>query len=182
MRIVTGTARGTHLLTPEGNAVRPTSAQVKEAVFSAVQFEIEGARVLDLFAGCGQMGLESLSRGASFVTFVDSSRASLDLVRKNAERCRFAEGFETVCSDFSLFLSRCQKQYDFCFIDPPYHDGLYDKALTGAAALMRESGIIMCEHPSDVPLKERYGSFRLAKEYRYGKIRVAKYVFEGELP
>lgn len=82
MRIITGTAKGKRLFAPEGRDVRPTPERVKEGIFSALQFDIEGRRVLDLFAGSGQLGLEALSRGADSCTFVDMSETSLALVRK----------------------------------------------------------------------------------------------------
>ena len=90
MRIITGTAKGIRLKTLEGNATRPTSERVKEAVFSMIQGDIEGREVLDLFAGSGQMGLEALSRGAARATFIDSSREAMDIVKKNAENRRFS--------------------------------------------------------------------------------------------
>ena len=83
MRVITGSARGRVLLPVAGMDVRPTTDKVKEAVFSAIQFEVEGARVLDLFCGSGQMGIEALSRGAQSCVFVDSSRASQDVTKKN---------------------------------------------------------------------------------------------------
>ena len=80
MRIRTGRARGTKLVTLEGNNTRPTSERVKEAVFSMIQFDIEGRNVLDLFAGSGQMGLEALSRGAEKATFIDNSKAAVNVI------------------------------------------------------------------------------------------------------
>ena len=87
MRVITGTARGRKLLEPDGMAVRPTTDMVKEAMFNIVQFDIEGRRVLDLFAGTGQLGIEALSRGAAECVFVDESAKSVKLVRTNLERC-----------------------------------------------------------------------------------------------
>lgn len=86
MRIITGKARNIPLKTLEGDDTRPTSERVKEAVFSMLQFEIEGRRVLDLFAGSGQLGLEALSRGASHATFIDNSRAASDIIIENAKK------------------------------------------------------------------------------------------------
>ena len=80
MRVITGTARGMKLKTLEGLEVRPTTDQVKESVFNIIQFEVPGARVLDLFAGSGQLGIEALSRGASVAAFVDNSRESVAVV------------------------------------------------------------------------------------------------------
>ena len=86
MRIITGIAKGTKLITLEGDATRPTSERAKEALFSMIQFEIEGRRVLDLFAGSGQLGLEALSRGAEFCMFTDFSAEAIGIVRKNIEK------------------------------------------------------------------------------------------------
>ena len=95
MRIITGTARGKVLKTLEGEATRPTAEKVKEAVFSAIQFEIEGRSFLDLFAGSGQMGLEALSRGASSATFIDASqREKLPLASKAEVAERIADRIE----------------------------------------------------------------------------------------
>ena len=88
MRIITGTARGTRLETLPGDATRPTAERVKEALFSMIQFDIEGRRVLDLFAGSGQLGLEALSRGAAKATFVDSNRDALNVIKRNAQKTK----------------------------------------------------------------------------------------------
>ena len=93
LRIITGTAKGKRIITLEGEATRPTSERIKEAVFSSIQFDVENRRVLDLFAGSGQLGLEALSRGASFSMFVDSSREALEVVKRNIKLC----GFEGQC-------------------------------------------------------------------------------------
>ena len=89
MRVITGYARGMKLRTLDGLDVRPTTDQVKESIFSIIQFEVEGARVLDLFAGSGQLGIEALSRGAQSVVFVDKSRAAVSVVKESAgSRCK----------------------------------------------------------------------------------------------
>ena len=87
MRVISGEYRGRRLLEPEGRDVRPTTDQVKESLFNIIQFDIEGRRALDLFAGTGQLGIEALSRGARECVFVDASRDSLRLVRENLRRC-----------------------------------------------------------------------------------------------
>ena len=91
MRIITGSAKGKKLVSLEGDATRPTSERIKEAIFSSIQFDLEGRRVLDLFAGSGQMGLEALSRGASKATFIDLSREAMDIVKQNAKTTGFFE-------------------------------------------------------------------------------------------
>ena len=92
MRVITGTARGRRLKEPQGMDIRPTTDKVKESMFSILQFDIEGRRVLDLFGGTGQLGIEALSRGASEVVFVDKSAAALKLIRENLELWTFGPG------------------------------------------------------------------------------------------
>ena len=86
MRVITGSARGMALKAPKGMDTRPTMDQVKEGIFSAIQFEVEGRRVLDLFAGSGQMGIEALSRGAKSAVFVDSRDDACKVVRENLSK------------------------------------------------------------------------------------------------
>ena len=90
MRVISGSARGRKFKEPVGNSVKPTSGKVKEAIFNIVQFDIEGRRVLDLFAGCGQIGIEALSRGAESAVFVDSSQDAVKLIRENLKLCGFS--------------------------------------------------------------------------------------------
>ena len=121
MRVITGTARGRKLKEPVGMDIRPTTDGVKEAVFSMLQFVIEGRRCLDLFAGTGQLGIECLSRGAASVTFVDESREAIALVRENLSRCRMTA--DVVQTDSVGFIGRDGK-YDIIFLDPPYDTDL----------------------------------------------------------
>lgn len=175
MRVITGTARGRVLKTPDGLDVRPTVSKVKEGIFSALQFEIEGRRVLDLFAGSGQLGIESLSRGAKCATFVDSSAKSLSCINDNITACGLNANAKVVSSDSIAFLSRCTDVFDIAFLDPPYKHGLIDKAMPLLENVMSEFGIIVCEHASDEPLSDVYGSFKLKKDYRYGTVTVSVY-------
>lgn len=139
MRIVTGSARGVRLATLEGEATRPTSERVKQAVFSSIQFNIEGRTVLDLFAGSGQMGLEALSRGAASAMFVDSSADAMDIVKQNIEKCRFGDRSRTLISDYRNYIRKAKGKYSFdlIFIDPPYASG----AATDAVKRCIESGL-----------------------------------------
>lgn len=176
MRVITGTARGRNLVTVPGNElVRPTPQKVKEAVFSAIQFDIEGRRVLDLFAGCGQMGIEALSRGAESAVFVDASEVSLSTVKQNLEATALSSKAQLIRADYSLFLSRCTDSFDIAFLDPPYNADLLEKALRAIAPVMSGFGIIICEHPTDISLPEEAEGFAVARSYRYGKIAVTVY-------
>ena len=122
MRIITGVAKGKRLETLEGEATRPTSERIKEAIFSSIQFEIENRRVLDLFAGSGQMGLEALSRGADRATFIDSSRDAMDIVKKNAKTTGFDDKCHYLVSDWRNYIRKAsgKEKFDLVFIDPPY--------------------------------------------------------------
>jgi 16S rRNA (guanine(966)-N(2))-methyltransferase RsmD len=175
MRVITGSARGRRLATREGEAVRPTPERVKEALFSILQFQIEGRRILDLFAGSGQIGIEALSRGAKEAVFVDSSRASLDIVRQNVETCGFTESAKFENMDYAAYLMRSGEPFDLAFLDPPYRTGLLQKALPLAAERMNEGGTIIAESPSDEKMPEEAGNFHCVKSYRYGKIVLTIY-------
>ncbi len=176
LRIITGTARGTRLETVEGDdLVRPTPEKVKEALFSALQFDIEGRRVLDLFAGSGQLGLETLSRGAESATLVDGADISVSVIRRNAEKCGFGKEAKIIRSDYKVFLAGCREQFDIAFLDPPYGTGILQKALPAVTQVMSEAGLIVCEHPLSEELPEVCEGFSIVKTYRYGKIGITLY-------
>lgn len=175
MRVITGTARGKRLQTRDGDEVRPTPERVKEALFSIIQFEIEGRRVLDLFAGSGQLGIEALSRGAREAVFVDSSRESAEVVRKNLETCGLAQAARVENVGYDAFLLRNPQPFDLAFLDPPYRTGLLQKALPLTAKRMNPGGTIFCENPSDETLPEQCEGFSRIRAYRYGKIILTVY-------
>lgn len=180
MRVITGIARGKRLITlPGDDIVRPTPERVKEGLFSAIQFDIEGRRVLDLFAGSGQLGIEALSRGAEKATFVDASEQSLGVIRKNLDNTGFADKSRVVKSDYASFAASCREQFDIAFIDPPYKAGLFEKAVAAVSGLMSDYGMILCEHPSEVTLSEQIADFELSRSYRYGKVSVGLYKKRG---
>lgn len=177
MRVITGTARGTRLKTLNGESVRPTTEKVKEAVFSAIQFELENARVLDLFAGSGQMGIEALSRGALFATFCDNSKDAVSIIKENLESAKLSDKAEVFSGDFALCASGGEK-FDICFLDPPYYSGYYDKALNILKDCIKPYGKVICEHPRDVELSDSYGLLKKQKDYRFSNIVVTKYCLE----
>lgn len=122
IRIITGSAKGKKLLSPEGESTRPTSDRIKGAMFSSIQFDIEDRRVLDLFAGTGQLGLEALSRGAASCTFVEMDRDVMEIVKKNAKSTGFFEVCRYAVSDWRNYIRKAAGRdvYDLVFIDPPY--------------------------------------------------------------
>ncbi|MBR6113817.1 MAG: 16S rRNA (guanine(966)-N(2))-methyltransferase RsmD [Oscillospiraceae bacterium] len=171
MRVISGSCRGRRLLEPAGNDVRPTTDQVKEALFNIVQFDIEGRKVLDLFAGTGQLGIEALSRGARECVFVDSSRESLRLVRENLRRCGLTGRTEQ--SDALSFLRR-REGFDLIFIDPPYDSGLAAEAVEAVKAfdILSKGGIMVVESRRESVLPEIGPEYGAARVYRYGKIKL----------
>lgn len=149
MRIITGTARGTKLETPEGMATRPTSERAKEAIFSSLQFEIRGKRVLDLFAGSGQMGLEALSRGAECAVFCDMSQAAITAVKRNAAKTHLEDRCRIIRGDSLAFLDSAAggDVFDIVFIDPPYAAGLVPACIEKLVKKRRlaPGAILVCE-------------------------------------
>nr|WP_325219245.1 16S rRNA (guanine(966)-N(2))-methyltransferase RsmD [uncultured Oscillibacter sp.] len=173
MRVITGSARGRRLLELEGLETRPTTDRVKEGVFSALQFDMEDRRVLDLFAGTGQMGIECLSRGAASAVFVDRRKDAAQLVKKNLALTNLQDRARVVNGDSLAFLAGTRETFDLVFLDPPYASGLLEQALERLAApgfdILAPYGIIVAEHPADRRLAVPAGC-RLRKAYRYGKI------------
>lgn len=180
MRVITGSARGRKLITLEGDDVRPTTDIVKEALFSIIQFEIEGRKVLDLFGGCGQLAIEALSRGADSAVIVDSSKKSIEVIRQNLQNTGFDKNAVVLQSDALAFLQRRNEKYDIAFVDPPYSKGLIEKVLPSLCEVMNEGGVIVCEAPFTDELPEQAGGFYLKKKYRYGKIGLFVYRFRGD--
>lgn len=179
MRVITGTARGMTLRTLEGNDVRPTTDKVKEAVFSAFQFEIEGRRILDLFAGSGQLGIEALSRGAESAVFVDADKNAVKIVKENLAKTKLDSLATVVQTDSIAFLSMTDRIFDLAFLDPPYEKGLLQKALAKIGGLIADGGAVICEHPFKEELEETYGPLVKSKEYKYSKTAVTVYRKEG---
>lgn len=179
MRIISGTAKGRRLQTLPGSDVRPTTDKVKEAIFSAIQFDIEGRRFLDLFAGSGQMGLEALSRGAASAVFVDSANDSVKVLKENVTATGFSELSKIYRADALTFLATTNEIFDIAFLDPPYAGGLLEKALSKVCEKMSDFGTIICEHPPEVTLPDEVNGFSVYKRYRYGKINVTTYKKES---
>lgn len=175
MRVITGLARGKKLMTLEGTDVRPTSDMVKEAIFSIVQFEVSGAKVLDLFAGSGQLGIEALSRGASLAVFVDSNPESVKVVRENLKNTGLATNSRVVAMDSFAYLGGCKDKFDIVFIDPPYSKDIINQILPKVVEKMNENGIIVCEHDKKDELEEEFGNFCKFRTYNYGRIALTTY-------
>lgn len=180
MRVITGSARGTRLEAPEGMDVRPTTDKVKESIFDIIQFDIPDTQVLDLFAGSGQLGIEALSRGAKHATFVDNSERSLKFVRNNLKKTRFSDRAVVRRSEACQFLGMTRDTFDIALLDPPYRKQILNTVLPLLDPKMSENGIIVCETASEEVLPTELERFSLAKEYRYGKIKLTVYRRKGE--
>lgn len=149
MRVISGKHRGKRLAPPADDKIRPTTDKIKETIFNVLQGEIEGARVLDLFAGSGALGIECLSRGAQEAVFADKNRLSLALVRENLKGI---DGkYRIIAGDFLLTLRSLRDKFDLIFLDPPYDGEIGGIALNKICALdiLSKSGIIIYEHGSD---------------------------------
>ena len=172
MRVITGTARGRRLKELEGMETRPTTDRVKEGLFSALQFEIEGRRVLDLFAGTGQLGIECLSRGAASAVFVDRRADAVKLIRENLKLTELSDRARVVPGDAMEFLQSLGERFDLVLLDPPYAAGLLEPAIARLTAfdILNPHGIIVAEHPADRALPPVEPPYRVRRTYRYGKI------------
>lgn len=177
MRVITGSARGRKLKTPENYDIRPTTDNVKESIFNIIQFDIEGRQVLDLFAGTGQLGIECLSRGAAGAVFVDKDRDAVRIIKDNLKTCGMKA---TVIQEDSIsFLNHCGK-FDIIFIDPPYDSNLYESALKiiNLVDILSEGGIIICEARREKALPTMTEPYYKRKEYNYGKVKICIYTKE----
>lgn len=174
MRVITGTARGRKLSTPTNYDIRPTTDNVKESIFNIIQFDIEGRKVLDLFAGTGQLGIECLSRGAESVTFVDENKEAIKIVKENLKTCNLKGN---VLQMDALSFLRGGGKFDLIFIDPPYDSALYAPALEiiNLVDILSDGGIIVCEARKDKILPEMQAPYRKRKEYSYGKLKICIY-------
>lgn len=174
MRIITGKAKGIILKAPKGDTTRPTAERVKEAVFSMLQFDIEGRTVLDLFAGSGQMGLEALSRGATSATFIDKSKDAIKLIKENLEKTKLINNGSVYQGDYLDFIKRNIGQtYDIIIIDPPYAQKMYNPALRALlnANMLKSTTLIVCESGTDEIFNgdtELQLNFEVAKQNKYG--------------
>ena len=175
MRIITGSARGAKLITLEGEATRPTAERTKEAIFSMIQFDIEGRRVLDLFAGSGQLALEALSRGAAEAVLCDSSKDAAAIINKNAIKTRLLDKVKVhVCDSYKLIPKLGSEKFDIIFLDPPYALNLIPGALKLLVQYsnLKPTSIIVCEssQPEDVfgGDSQLEGRFIIKKKAKYG--------------
>ena len=177
MRVITGKARGTVLKTPEGLQTRPTADRVKEALFSIIQFDVPGAKVLDLFGGSGQLGIEALSRGAKQAVFVDESDAACKLIRENLRRTKLESDARIIRSDYMAFLNSCHDKFDLIFLDPPYAEVFLENAIKKISEIdiLKSGGIIVAERPVGKEIPGEFPGFTRSKDYKYGTVLLTLY-------
>lgn len=181
MRVITGSARGRRLKELEGMETRPTTDRVKEGLFNILQFDIEGRRVLDLFAGTGQLGIECLSRGAASAVFVDRRADAVKLIRENLKATGLEDRARVAAGDSMEYLKSFREPFELIFLDPPYEAGLLEPALAHIAKfdILSPHGIIVAEHPAGRVLPALAPPYRIHRTYRYGKIGLTVYHRDG---
>ena len=170
MRVISGSARGVRLKTPTGQSTRPTADRVKEAMFSIIQFELPGAKVLDLFGGTGQLGIEAVSRGAKSAVFVDQNEQACRLIRENLKLAKMEQESKVVRSDYLSFLKTTKEKFDIILLDPPYAEVFLENALKliSEIDILQTNGIIVAECPVGKVLPGEYPGFARSKDYKYG--------------
>lgn len=181
MRVITGVARGRRLSTLEGLDTRPTSQRNKEALFSVIQFDVEGRKVLDLFAGSGQLGIEALSRGASLAVFVDSSKKAAAVVKKNLEATGFLNKAQVHCREWKTYISSARENFNLVFLDPPYGKDILLDAIPLSAKALEKGGVIVCEHDASDKLPESFEGLELFQRKAYGRTVFSFYRKEQEI-
>ena len=183
MRVISGIAKGVNLKTPEGMATRPTADRVKEAMFSIIQFDLPGAKVLDLFGGTGQLGIEAMSRGAQSAVFVDASDAACKLIRENLKRTKLEQFSTVIRSEYDVYLKKCREKYDIILLDPPYIEVFLENSLKLITEIdiLQTNGIIVTERPLEKELPWNFPGFSRSRDYKYGKTLLTIYRKEDSM-
>lgn len=176
MRVIAGSARGIRLTALPGEEItRPTIDRVKESMFSSVQFLVEGADVLDLFAGSGQLGIEALSRGARRCVFIDQDKGACDVVRQNLRAAGLAGKASVTQTQAQHYLATAREPFDLVLMDPPYRQGTVAQLLPLVARVVKPGGVVLAETEYGAPLPEQCGPLVCKKHYKYGKVALARY-------
>ena len=177
MRVISGKARGVTLKTPEGMQTRPTADRVKEALFSIIQFDLPGAKVLDLFGGTGQLGIEALSRGATGAVFVDESAKACALIKENLRRTKLEIQANVVRADYVAYLKSTKEKFDIILLDPPYAEVFLENSLKMITEIdiLQSGGIIVTERPAGKELLCDFPGYVRSKDYKYGSTLITLY-------
>lgn len=177
MRVITGKARGVVLKTPNGMATRPTADRVKEALFNIIQFDVPTARVLDLFGGTGQLGIEALSREAKSAVFVDEREDACRLIKENLKRTKLEQFARVIRSDYMAYLKTCRDKFDIIILDPPYAEVFLENSLKMITEIdiLQSGGIIVAERPVEKELPFEFEGYTRSRDYKYGKTLLTIY-------
>ncbi|MCT4631710.1 MAG: 16S rRNA (guanine(966)-N(2))-methyltransferase RsmD [Firmicutes bacterium] len=175
MRVISGTARGVRLETIEGLGTRPTTDRVKENIFNIINWDIHGERVLDIFAGSGALGIEALSRGAEFCTFIEESPRAGKIIKENLNNTKLIELSEVIEKKVENGLNHLKGQYGVIIMDPPYNQGLIIPTLEEITSrkLLEEEGIIIVEHDNTDKLPDSIAGLERYKIKKYGRTCVS---------
>ncbi|MEF9933663.1 MAG: 16S rRNA (guanine(966)-N(2))-methyltransferase RsmD [Clostridium sp.] len=185
MRIISGSAKGRKLKTPEGLDTRPTSDRVKQSVFNIILKHIFDARVLDLFGGTGNLGIESISRGCENCVFCEENKKSFEILKENVKTLGFEDKASIYNRDGFKVLKQLadeNKQFDVIFLDPPYGKGLVEKSIGEIHRfnLLSDDGIIIAEYDNVDNLVEKIGDITVYRTEKYGRIRISFFKKEVE--
>lgn len=177
MRVIAGEYKGRRLKTPKDYSVRPTTDKVKEALFSILTEKMWGSKVLDLFSGTGNLGIEALSRGAELCVFCDTSRESIRLINSNISHCGAEHGAKVICGDYRKVMMNLNDRFDIILLDPPYDKGYIEECFKNIdeCELLEKDGVIVAEHRKEEQLPEKFFGFEKIKERKYGIIILSIY-------
>lgn len=180
MKVISGKIKGRSLKTLKGLDIRPTPEKVKESLFNILGESIVNKKLLDLFAGSGNIGIEALSRGAGEVCFVDNDRRSVRLIRENLKRCNIEEGFEIFLRDAIDFIRFQKEKFDMIFLDPPYASDLGERALEeiSKAGIIEDDGLVILEHFHKKEINREYHLLKLQREKRLGDTCLSFFIKE----
>jgi len=186
MRVIGGAAKGRRLLAPKGQTVRPTADRVKESLFNILPRDLTGAKVLDLFAGTGNLSIEALSRGADRAVLIDASERSVAAIKENLRRLGFhgrGQVWTAPVARGLRSLARRDESFDYIFLDPPYDQALVGRTLEiiGKSNLLRDSGTLVVEHSARETVKPLYGSLQLHDQRRYGDTLLSFYQTQSNI-
>lgn len=178
-KVISGIFKGISLDVFPNEKMRPTSCRAKEALFDIIQFDIENKSFVDLFSGTGQIGIEALSRGASKVVFVDKSKSSVRILKKNIHKISFNNekkpNIEIYIDDFSKFLEKFSDTTDFLFVDAPFSMKITEEIFEKFTKIMKDDGTIIIESSSKNKQIEKCKNFHLNRQYKYGSILLSFY-------
>lgn len=186
VRVIAGEARGMRLTAPRGTTTRPTTDRVKEALFSLLDsaHRLNGARVLDLFAGSGSLGIEALSRGAEHIVFIEKNKHALEALQQNLLHTRFSNRAEVQpfdCLQAIERLARRKAQFDLVLLDPPYQAGLHQKVIElVGATLLAANGLLVAETAARTPLPTCIGPCIQTDRRIYGDTALELYTLEQQ--